>query len=75
MDRKALKREYKEAPRPMGVYRVKDSVNGKSLVGPSADLPSILNRLRMQLRMGSPRIVRFRRKGDRAFHPAGSRRL
>jgi len=53
MDRKTLKREYKETRRPMGVYRVKNTVNGKSLVGSSVDLPSILNRLRAQLRLGS----------------------
>jgi hypothetical protein len=53
MDRKALKREYKETRRPMGVYRVKNTVNGKSLVGSSVDLPSILNRLRGQIRLGS----------------------
>ena len=53
MDRKTLKREYRETPRPMGVYRVLNTVNGKSLVGASIDLPSILNRLRMQIRMGT----------------------
>src|SRR5215203_281740 len=53
MDRKALKREYKETRRPMGVYRVLNTVNGKSLVGSSVDLPSILNRLRAQLRSGT----------------------
>jgi hypothetical protein len=52
-DRKALIRDYKETQRPMGVYRVKNLVNGKSLVGTSVDLPSILNRMRMQLRAGT----------------------
>ena len=32
MDPKARIREYKETPRPMGVYRVRNTVNGKSLV-------------------------------------------
>ena len=53
MDRKARIREYKETPRPMGVYRVRNTVNGKSLVGTSVDLPAIVNRQRVQLKMGS----------------------
>lgn len=51
MDRKALKRQYKETPRPMGIYRVHNLVNGKSLVGASIDLPAIFNRIRAQLEM------------------------
>ncbi|HWT01755.1 MAG TPA: GIY-YIG nuclease family protein [Pyrinomonadaceae bacterium] len=55
MDKKALAREYKETPRPMGVYQVRNTVNGKLLVGVSVDLPSILNRHRAELRMGGHR--------------------
>ena len=53
MDKKALIREYKENRRPMGVYCIRNSVNGKLLVGKSTDLPSILNRQQAQLRSGS----------------------
>ena len=53
MDRKALIREYKESQRPMGIYCIRNTVNGKLLVGKSIDLPSILNRQRAQLRAGS----------------------
>jgi hypothetical protein len=53
MDRKALTREYRESQRPMGVYCIRNTVNGKMLVGKSIDLPSILNRQRAQLRAGS----------------------
>ena len=53
MDKKALTREYKESARPMGVYQIRNTVNGKVLIGTSIDLPSILNRLRMQLRSGT----------------------
>src|SRR5829696_6610674 len=53
MDRKELIREYKEGRRPMGVYRVLNTTSGKSLVGASTDVPSRLNRLRTQLKMGS----------------------
>ncbi len=52
MDRKALMREYKKTPRPMGIYRVHNTTNGKALIGTSRDLPSALNRHRAQLRFG-----------------------
>src|SRR5436853_850211 len=52
MDRKTLIREYKETRRPMGVYRVLNTVNQKSFVGTSVDLPAMLNRQQSQLRMG-----------------------
>jgi RimJ/RimL family protein N-acetyltransferase len=48
-DRKALVREYLETPRPAGIYRVRNKVSGKSLVGSSPDLPGMLNRQRFQL--------------------------
>jgi len=50
-DRKVLIREYKEARRPMGVFRVRNTINGKAFVGSSVDLPSILNRHLAQLRL------------------------
>jgi hypothetical protein len=37
----------------MGVYRVRNTVTGKSLVGSSVDLPAMLNRQRAQLKMGA----------------------
>src|SRR5438270_259824 len=55
MDRKSVSREYKETPRPMGVYRVRNKVNGKTLIGSSVNLPAILNRHRSELRMGGHR--------------------
>lgn len=55
MDKKALKREYKETARPMGIYQIRNTANGKVLIGTSVDLPSILNRHRAQLGFGSHR--------------------
>lgn len=52
VDRKARNREYKNTPRPAGVYRVRNSATGKSLVGSTTDLPSMLNRQRFQLENG-----------------------
>ena len=51
-DRKALKREYKETRRPMGIYRVRNTVHDRALVGSTTDLPAMLNRQRAQLRFG-----------------------
>ena len=50
IDRKAIRRDYKDSYRPMGVYRVLNSRDGRMFVGASVNLPAIFNRLRMQLR-------------------------
>lgn len=52
-DRKAIKREYKESYRPAGVFQLRNTATGKVLVGSSANLPAISNRLRMQLDAGT----------------------
>ena len=49
IDRRAQVREYKESVRPAGIYRIRNRSTGKSLVGMSADITSILNRHRFQL--------------------------
>ncbi len=53
IDRKARIREYKETSRPAGVYRVRNTATGKSLVGSTLNLPGMLNRQRFQLENGS----------------------
>ena len=53
IDRKALIRGYKETRRPAGVFCVRNTVSGRSLVGSTPDLPGMLNRQRFQLEMGS----------------------
>ena len=52
MDRKAKIREYKDTPLPMGIYQIKNKMNGKVLIGSSNNLPAILNRFRSELKMG-----------------------
>ena len=52
-DRKARIREYKETPLPAGIYRVRNTRTGRSLVGSSPNLPGMLNRQRFQLDHGS----------------------
>jgi len=53
MNRKELIREYKQRRRPMGVYRVLNTVTGHALVAASRDLTSIVNRHQAQLSMGA----------------------
>jgi hypothetical protein len=53
IERKACIRQYKETPRPAGMFRVRNTATGKSLVGSTANLPGMLNRHRFQLQNGS----------------------
>ena len=50
--RKELIRTYKETPKQFGVYRVRNTVNDKSLVGASRDLRARLNRHLAELKLG-----------------------
>jgi hypothetical protein len=51
--KKELVREYKQRARQMGIYQVRNTANGKILVGSSTDLPAILNRHRAGMRLGA----------------------
>jgi hypothetical protein len=53
MDRKAQIREYKQRPRPAGVFQVRNTVSGKLLIGSAVDVPAMLNRQQVQLRLGA----------------------
>jgi hypothetical protein len=55
IDRKALKRQYLETPRPMGVCRLVNTTNGKCLVEASRNLDAVFNRHRVELRVRSHR--------------------
>ena len=55
MDKRALKREYKEAAVAAGVYRVWNKQRDRSLVGSNVNVNAILNRHRAELRMGAHR--------------------
>ena len=52
-NRKELIREYKQTAQPAGIYRVRNTASGRSLVGSSPNLPGMLNRQRFQLEHGS----------------------
>ena len=51
--RKDINREYKERVKPAGVYQVKNTVNGKVLLGSSLNLEGPLNRHKFILKIGS----------------------
>lgn len=53
--RKELIMAYKETPRPMGAYAIRNTATGRVLVGGSMDLPAMFNRQGFQLRMKSHR--------------------
>ena len=71
MDRKELRRRYKETPRPAGVFAVRNATDGKVLVGSSVNLPGMLNRLRFQLENHACPVPEmqadFDRLGESAF--------
>lgn len=51
-DKKQLKKNYSQTPRPMGVFLIRNNLNDKILLGVSLDLPGIINRHKFQLRAG-----------------------
>lgn len=53
LDRKTAIREYRENPRPMGLFAVRNVATGRLFLGTTADLPSMLRRQRFTLEMGS----------------------
>jgi hypothetical protein len=53
IDRKARVREYMENLPPAGIFRIRNTTSGRSLVGSAANLPGALNRHRFQLENGS----------------------
>jgi hypothetical protein len=55
LDRKAISREYKNTPRPMGVGAIRNTGNGKLLLVAGRDINALLNRHRAQLRLGMHR--------------------
>lgn len=52
---KDMKREYKERKKPAGVFQVKNTANGKILLGSSLNLEGPLNSHKFMLGMGSHR--------------------
>jgi len=53
VNKKELKREYKQTARPIGVFQIRNLSNEKIFVGSSMNLDGIFNRHRFQLNAGS----------------------
>ena len=53
--RKELNQEYMKRPKPAGVFQIKNTANGKVLLGSSLNLEGPLNSHRFMLKIGSHR--------------------
>lgn len=53
MDKKRLKKEYLETPRPMGVFLIRNMANDKVFLGAGLDLVGRMNRHKFQLTKGN----------------------
>lgn len=51
-DKKQLKRDYQQTPRPMGVFLIRNNLNDKVFLGSSLNLPGIINRHKFALERG-----------------------
>ena len=67
VDRKELKNKYKETIQPMGIFQIRNMLNGKIFLGSSTNLPGIINRNRFQLKNG----LHMNREMQRDFLEAG----
>ena len=62
--RQELKREYKERKKAAGVFQVKNTVNGKILLGSSLNLEGPLNSHRFMLEIGRHRNALLQKEWD-----------
>jgi group I intron endonuclease len=53
MDKKELKKQYKQNVRPMGIFQIKNLTNGKIFIGSAKDLNGKINSIKFQLEMNS----------------------
>jgi len=51
-DKKEIKKNYKQTPRLLGIYQIRNLASGKIYIGRSADLNGKLNSERFQLKNG-----------------------
>ncbi len=52
MNRKALKLNYLQTPRPIGIFAIRNLANEKMFIGQSENLDGIINRIKFQLNAG-----------------------
>jgi group I intron endonuclease len=53
MNKSEIKKKYKQTVTPMGIYQLKNLLNGKILIGSSKNLPARKNRFEMELSFGN----------------------
>ena len=53
INKRELKKIYKQTAQPMGIYIVKNLINNKILVGSSKNLPGRINRFKFGLKYGT----------------------
>lgn len=62
--RRELKAAYREALPDAGVYRIRNSVNGKSLIGSTTSLTSLENKLAFGKSQNMPGVLDHRLRAD-----------
>lgn len=53
MNKKDVKREYKQNLRPMGVFQIRNTINNKILLGSTMNLDGVFNKNQFQLKAGN----------------------
>ena len=71
MDKKELKNNYKQAIQPMGIYQIRNTINGRVFLGSAKDLRGIINSNKFQLKGGLHRNKELQKDfndvGDKGF--------
>ncbi len=57
INKSEIRNNYKKALTTMGVYQVRNLVNGKIFVGSSKNIPARINRHKFELRYGSENVA------------------
>lgn len=64
-NKKALKKQYQQSHRPMGIWAIRNLVNDKVLIGFALDLPGILNRHKFELEKGGHKCLSLQEDWDK----------
>ena len=51
--KRRLKKDYQQTPRAIGVFLIRNNLNGKVFLAAGVDLPGLINRHKFQLKNGS----------------------
>ncbi len=60
-----IKREYKERTKPAGVFQIKNTANGKVLLGSSLNLEGPLNAAKFMLKFGNHRNAALQKEWNK----------